>query len=362
MRRLIPLALAFVLAPAVAPAADPFTAVSEAANKKAVKLFGSGGFKGVANYGSGILVSPDGLILTVGSPLLDTAEVVVHLHDGRRMRATVLAAEPELEVALLRIKVDGKKPDEPTGLDLACYDLPAAAKRPPAKAGDWVLAFCNQFEIAMRDEPVSVQRGVVAAVGKLSGRRGIFDFPYTGPVIVVDAITNNPGAAGGALTDRDGNLLGLVGREIKNVQTETWVNYAVPVSAKADIREGEKVVSLTLLDFVAQASAGKYKAVKRSTAAAGPAGYHGIVLVPDVLPRTPPYIEDLDPGSPGAVAGLKPNDLVSFVDGEPVASVKAFRDAIARVRPGSTVRLEVRRGDGLQSVEVKLADPPKVAK
>ncbi|MCP5990342.1 hypothetical protein NL344_28375, partial [Klebsiella pneumoniae] len=84
------------------------------------------------------------------------------------------------------------------------FDFAAAAKRPPATPGDWVLGFSNQFEIAMRDEPMSVGRGVVAAVSKLAGRRGIFDFPYTGDVYVVDAITNNPGAAGGPLTDRQG--------------------------------------------------------------------------------------------------------------------------------------------------------------
>src|SRR5205823_2870410 len=140
-------------------------------------------------------------ILTVASQMLEASELVVHLSDGRRMRAQVIVTEPELDVALCKIKVEGKKLDEPTGLDLPYFDVAAAAKRPPAGPGDWVLGFSNCFEIAMRDEPVSVVRGVVSAVAKLHGRRGIFDFPYTGDVYVVDGVTNNPGSGGGALTD-----------------------------------------------------------------------------------------------------------------------------------------------------------------
>src|SRR5688572_21578109 len=153
-------------------ASEPFHQVADEVNQKLVKLFGSGGFRGIANYGTGILISPDGHILTVASQLLDTSELIVHLSDGRRMRAVVVVTEPELDLALVKIKVEGKKPDEPTGLDLPHFDFAAAAKRSPAQPGDWVLAFGNMYEIAMRDEPLTVQRGIVAAYTKLHGRRG----------------------------------------------------------------------------------------------------------------------------------------------------------------------------------------------
>src|SRR5207248_1963835 len=112
------------------------------------------------NYGTGIVISKDGHIVTVASQLLDTAELVVHTYDGLRYKAKVLATEPELDIALIYIRLDGKKPEEPNGLDLDFYDFDAAAKRPPAQTGDWVLALSNTFEIALRDEPLSVQRGV----------------------------------------------------------------------------------------------------------------------------------------------------------------------------------------------------------
>ncbi|OWK44306.1 S1C family serine protease [Fimbriiglobus ruber] len=340
-------------------AADPFNKVSDEVNQKLVKLFGSGGFRGIANYGTGIVVSPDGYILTSATQMLDTSELIVHLYDGRRVKAVLIVSEPELDVALVKIKVEGKKIDEPTDLDLPYFDIAAAAKQPLAVPGDWVLSFANIFEIAMRDEPVSVQRGVVAAYAKLHGRRGIFDFPYNGDVYVVDAITNNPGAGGGALTDRKGRLLGLVGREIKNTLTETWLNYAIPIGAKVDIKDGDKTVTISIPEFTAKAMKGQYKPVNRAKEVVGAGGYHGIVFVPNVLERTPPYVESVYPGSPAAKAGLKPDDLVSFIDGEPVYSIKTFHEFLRRTRPGAVVRFEVRRGEGLQTVELKLEEYPK---
>jgi serine protease Do len=351
------LLVALLAAPAAA--ADPFVEVSGQTNQKMVKIFGAGGFRGATNYSTGILVSSDGHFLTVASQTLDTSELIVHLSDGRRMKAAVLVTEPELDVALCQIKVDGKKPGEPTGLKLPHFDFEAEAKKPLGEAGDWVLAYSNLFEIAMRDEPMSVMQGTVMSYSKLHGRRGIFDFPYTGDVYVVDAITNGPGAGGGALTNRKGDLLGLLGREIKNSLSETWINYAIPVNARVDLKDGEKTVTVTLPEFVRKGMAGQYKPILKPVVALGLGGYTGIQFVPNVLDRTPPYVDDLHPDSPAAKAGLQVNDLVSFIDGEPIYSIKAFNEYMRRTRPDMVVRIEVRRGDNLQSVELKLAEWPK---
>ncbi|MFM8275307.1 MAG: PDZ domain-containing protein, partial [Gemmata sp.] len=93
----------------------------------------------------------------------------------------------------------------------------------------------------------------------------------------------------------------------------------------------------------------------------GQGGFHGIIFVPNVLERTPAYIEDVVPGSPADKAGLRPDDLVSFIDGEPVASIKALDDYMKRfTRPDQKIVLEVRRGESLQSVELTLGQhPPK---
>jgi serine protease Do len=358
--------------PARSVAADPFNELAEQTNKKLVKLFGAGGFSRLNNFGTGIIISKDGYVLTVASQLLDTSDLVVHLHDGQRMKAQVVVVEPELDAAIVKIRAEGKKLEEPLGFDLPYFDFAEAARRPHAEVGDWVLALSNTFEIALRDEPLSLQRGVVMAYTKLAGRRGVFEFPYTGDVYVTDTIMNNPGAAGGALVDRRGNLLGIIGREIKNSLSDTWMNYAIPVNAKVEIKiketvkdkdgkehEEEKTITVTMAEFIAKGMKGEYKPVKRPTLIAGEGGYHGIIFVPNVLERTPAYVEDIVSGSPAAKAGIRPDDLISFVDGEPIVSIKAFHEWMKKnTRPGQMIRIEVRRGEALQTIEMNLGTPP----
>jgi serine protease Do len=317
------------------PAPQSLAAVTEQVNRKMVKLFGSGGFRGLNSYGSGVLVSPDGYVLTVASPLLDTSDLLGHLSDGRRVHGKVVVAEPELDAAL--VKLDGVQ-------DLPYFNIAKTAKEPLARPGDWVLAFSNQFQIATREEPMSVQHGVIATYAKLHGKRGIFDAPYQGDVYVLDAITNNPGASGGAVTTRQGELIGIIGKELRNSLSDTWVNYAVPVQV--------------LTSFVEKAKKGEYKPIVRAKQESGPGGFHGIVLVPNVVERTPPFVEDTIPGSPAARAGLRPDDLIVYVNGEKITSIKEFRDLVDRARPGTEFKLEVRRGDRLATVNLKLEPLP----
>lgn len=369
--RLLAIAALFIL-PGVSRAADPFDKVCDDVNQKMVKIFGAGGFTRLNNFGTGIIISKEGHILTVANQLLDTSDLVVHLYDGRRMKAEVMVIEQELDAAILRIRPEGKKPEEPTGLDLPFFDFAEAAKRPAASPGDWALAFTNEYEIALRDEPLSAMRGVIAARTKLSGRVGVFDFPYNGDVYVVDQITNNPGAPGGALTTRDGKLLGVVGREIKNTQTETNLNYAIPVNASITVtyrikekdKEEDKTVTISFPDFVARGMKGEYKSIKRDPSVVkGEGGWTGLVFVPNILSRTPAYVEAVIPDSPAAKAGFKPDDLISFVDGEPIASISAFQEYLRlHTRPGTALRIDVRRGESLQTLQITLGNhPPRTA-
>jgi S1-C subfamily serine protease len=309
--------------------------VTDFVNQRMVKIFGSGGIKGINAYGSGVLVSPEGHVLTINTPMLDTPDLVVHLWDGRRVSAKVVVTEPELDAALLKIdKLD----------DLPYFDVARAAKQPLAQPGDLVLGFSNLFEIATRDEPMSVQHGVIAAYSKLHGRRGVFSAPYTGDVYVIDAITNNPGAGGGAITNRKGELLGIIGKELRNSLSDTWINYAVPIPVLADLVE--------------KGRRGEYRPIVPIKKTTGPSGYHGIVLVPNVVERTPPFVEDTIAGSPGARAGLKPDDLIVYVNNEKIVSIKDFHDIVDRARPGTNIKLEIRRGEKLITVMVKLDPMP----
>jgi serine protease Do len=328
-----------------------FADVARQVNPKVVKVYGAGGFRGITAYCTGVLISPDGYILTVYSPTLDARELRVHLYDGTRHVCELVAAEPLMDVALIKIKDSEQFKNEP----LPFFDI---TKKPPeVKVGDWVLAFSNLFEIATRDEPVSVQRGVIAAISPFAGRRGMTESNYKGTAYIVDAITNNPGSHGGILTTRKGELIGLIGKELRNTLTETWVNYAMPIK--------------DLADFAAKAKSGQYKPIIREDVKKEDKGaFHGIVLVPDVLDRTPPYIEEVIPGSPAAKAGLKPDDLIVFmrvpnkdaggeIEERVVTHCKLFKDIASQIDPGTTVKIVVRRGQQLLSLDVTFVEGKK---
>lgn len=333
-------------------AQQPLTPVTVEVNKKLVKLFGAGGFKGLPSYGTGILVSPKGHILTVNNHLVLTQGLRVHLYDGRLYHASLVAREPELDVALLKI-------DEDVNF-LPHFDYEQVVKNRPGQPGDFALAFSNAYQIATRDEPMTVQRGVIAAHTSLRGRRGVFEAPFSGEVYFIDTVTNNPGSAGGALTNYKGELVGMLGRELKNTLTDTWINYAVPTRAVAEVQRGDKTEKVTLDAFVREAIAGTYKqGDDRTKDKKGRGGYHGIITVVNAISATPPYVEEVLPSSPAAQAGLRPDDLIVYVDGELVNSINVFRDTMRQFAPGSEVRLEVQRGNRLESVKLKLAEHPK---
>jgi serine protease Do len=354
----IPLVLVFVVAACSinrALADDSFAKVAEEVNLKLVKLFGTGGFKGLASYGTGVIVSKDGYVLTVNSHILDTRDLRVHMPDGTRYTAKVVAREPVLDVALVQIEA-GKR-----ALEIEHYfDVVAAAKRPVLEPGTHVLAFSNQFQIATREEPMSIQRGVVAAYAKLAGRIGIFEAAYRGNVYVVDAITNNPGAGGGVLTTRKGELVAMIGKELRNELTNTWVNYALPFNASVEAtdKEGRKI-QVTILDLVTKKD--KYKPAPEAPKVANLV-YHGMVLVPNVVERTPPYIEEVIVGSPADRAKLKADDLIVYVDGLPVQDINAFNTILANYSPRSEIKLEIQRGDKLLTVPLTLERPAEKKK
>ena len=236
-----------------------------------------------------MLISPEGRILTLFSTVLDTDEITVLLADGRKFEAKLLGADPYLEAAVL--KIDGSR--------LPCFDLARAVS---AGSGGRILAFSNAFGVATGNEAMSVQRGTIS-LRTTWRRRGTYETPYHGPVYVLDTVTNNSGAGGGALVTWHGELLGMLGKELHNSLNNTWLNYAVPIEelrkSVDEIRAGK---------FVArpeQAAPQKPRTPSRSPRL-------GIRLVPDILVRTPAYIDGVASGSPAAQAGLHPTTWWSW--------------------------------------------------
>ena len=159
-------------------------------------------------------------------------------------------------------------------------------------------------------------------------------------------MTNNPGAAGGALTDGRGKLAGLVGKELRNSADNTWLNYAIPIgkvaSAVADIIAG-KAAPRRVDDPTA-----KKPNDSLSLEALG------IVLVPDVLDKTPPYVDSVVPQSPAAKAKIRPDDLILFVNGQIASSVKAVRNEFEFIDQIDAVILTIQRQQELTEIELRL--------
>jgi serine protease Do len=127
-----------------------------------------------------------------------------------------------------------------------------------------------------------------------------------------------------------------------------------------EIQTEKEKKTISVVDFVEKAIKGQYTlTIRKREKTQGKGGYHGLVLVPNVVERTPPYVEEVLLGSPGARAGLRPDDLIVYVDGEQVVSIREFRELMDRYPPGSELKIEVRRGDKLTTMPMKLEEQPK---
>ncbi len=336
----MPLLLIAVL-PASVPTADWAAGASDSSSvtgaiaevqPKMVKIYGAGGFRGMEGYQSGMLISAEGHILTVFSYRLDTDYIAATLNDGRRFEAKLLGADPRLEVAVLKIDSPG----------LPYFDLTQAEA---ARGGDRVLAFSNLFGVATGDEPASVQHGVISVKTTLAARRGVFETPYRGPVYVLDAMTNNPGAAGGALVTRRGRLVAMLGKELRNALTNTWLNYAIP------IEELRQSVGLIRDGKFAPESTQEQEKPQRALSLR----LLGIMLVPDVLEWTPPYVEHVHIGSAAAKAGIRPDDLILMLDARLIQSCKSLRGELEYIDFEDPITLTVLRGQELLPLTVQVA-------
>lgn len=325
------LAMLLVAGAAAGAVAGQTVETIAAAARKVVKVYGAGGVRGLEAYQSGVLVAPEGHVVTVMSTVLDADEIAVVLDDGRRFGATVKGIDPHRELAVLTVE----------GEELPAFVLDEAE---PLGVGSRILALSNLFGVAVGDERVSAQHGVIAAFVPLAARRGAYEAPFRGDVYILDCTTNNPGSPGGALVDWQGRLVGVLGKELRSSTSGVWLNYALPVAEVA--RSYREILS--------------GQAMTPPPADARPAAFDplalGVVLVPDLLDKTPPFVESTRPGSAAARAGLQPDDLLVAVNGRAVASRAAVRQALALVAEGDPVRVAVVREGAI--VECDLGPRP----
>lgn len=304
-------------------ASELFGPAVAAAQERCVKIFGAGIGRD-PGYATGLIVSPEGHILTAHGVYLAGQRIRVALPDGTIHMAQVERRSAPLQAALL--KIDAKTPHY--------FDL---SEKVAAEKGDWVLAVSNAFKVADGPEPLSVNLGVVSLRTQLDAQNGVQDVPYEGDVILIDAITSNPGAPGGAIVTVEGKLVGMIGRIMESKATSTRLNYAVPADLLHDFVQGKEAPSTPMTP---------------PTTLAGKKAETGIRLFALGSKRDPAYIDRVVPGSPAAVAGLKPDDLVVSVGGQVVRDIAGFREAIDSLVPGTEVEIMVKRKNDVLTIKL----------
>jgi serine protease Do len=337
MMRFLPIAVATVclaLEPgslvARAEDASEFAPAIAHAQSRMVKIFGAGIGRS-PGYATGLIVSPEGDIVTTQGVHLATSSLRVVTPDGETHFAQVVKRSQNLQAALL--KIEAKTPE--------FFDLSEVSSAEP---GDWILAVSNAFKVADGSEPLSVNVGVLQLRTHLEARRGVQDFPYTGDVLLIDAITSNPGAAGGAVVAVDGKLVGMIGKVIEGKNTNTRLNYAVPTNL--------------LHEFFTKDDAGVGTTPAPSTTDTAAPGDLGIRLFALAGRRGPAFVDRVVTGSPAAQAGVHSDDLVISINGKPIKSGDEFTRVSGELKAGQEVTVVIKRKNELLTLPMKAVAKP----
>ncbi|WP_428663272.1 Do family serine endopeptidase [Runella sp.] len=281
--------------------------------------------------GSGVIISPDGYIVTNNHVVEGAEELEVVLSDKHTYKAKVIGTDPSTDLAVIQIPAN---------------NLPALTfgNSDAARVGEWVVAVGNPFNLES-----TVTTGIVSAKGRGLGiigqkQRGNFDGPapkIDSPLesfIQTDAVVN-PGNSGGALVNLKGELIGI--NTAIASPTGSFAGYAFAVPSN--------LVKKVAGDLV------KYGNVQR--------GYLGIML--DELDSKKAeeygvketygvYVKSFSPNSAAKEAGIKEGDVILKVDGVSVNAVPQLQEQIGRKQPGESVTLTLSRGGTTKDVMVKL--------
>jgi Do/DeqQ family serine protease len=289
------------------------------------QLFGLGAPRNriEGSLGSGVIVRPDGVIVTNNHVVEGGTEITVALADRREFPARILLADARTDLAVLKI------------------DLPAGEKLPTlmidestdSQVGDLVLAIGDPFGVGQ-----TVTNGIISALNRTADPNG-----DSGAYIQTDAAIN-PGNSGGALVDMDGDLIGVNSFILSRSGTSSGVGFAIPAPVVRRVVEtamngGRAVVR----PWVGARLQTVTPEIAKSLGLARPAG----ALVADVWP-----------GGVADQAGLKQGDVVTSADGAPVVDAAALNYAVATHRPGETLRISVRRTGGDQQLTLRAEPPP----
>ncbi|PPE69311.1 Do family serine endopeptidase [Caldimonas thermodepolymerans] len=271
--------------------------------------------------GSGVIVSPEGYVLTNNHVIEGADDIEVMLSDGRKTRGKVVGTDPETDLAVLRIDLD---------------KLPAITfgDSDALEVGDVVLAIGNPFGVGQ-----TVTSGIVSALGR--NQLGINTFEN---FIQTDAAIN-PGNSGGALVDASGNLMGINTAIYSRSGGNMGIGFAIPASTARHVMES---------------------LIRDGQVTRGWIGVEPQDLTPEMAQTFNLPIEEgvlitgVLQGGPAQLAGIRPGDVVVAVAGKPVKSTVQLLNAVAELVPGSQATISVQRGRETLELDVQVAQRPKL--
>ncbi len=269
------------------------------------------------SLGSGVIVTPDGTILTNNHVVDGATDVKVDLSDKREFIAKVIGTDSRTDIAVLKIDASG----------LPTLPIGDSSK---LQVGDLIFAIGEPFGLEG-----TATMGIVSATGR--GNLGIESYE---DFIQTDAAIN-PGNSGGAMIDLHGNLVGINTAIVSGGNGNEGVGFAIPINMARSVME--QIVS-------------HGKVVR---------GYLGI-LPQDVTPQMAKQfglsqpggalVGDVSPDTPAARAGLKRGDVILQLNGQPVTSANDLRLRISQTAPGTSVKLGISRDGKMQDVSITLGE------
>lgn len=271
------------------------------------------------SLGSGVIARADGYILT-NHHVIESADAIrVALYDGRQAPARLVGADPESDLAVLRI-------------DLGDLPVIAFSPRQEVRVGDVVLAIGNPFGVGQ-----TTTMGIVSALGR--SRLGINIYEN---FIQTDAAIN-PGNSGGALIDTRGELVGINTAIYSETGGSLGIGFAIPATAARDVLE---------------------QIVEHGSVRRGWLGLEPQDITPDLAhafdlrSTSGVIVARVLPRGPAAVAGIQVGDIVQTMDGEPVRDSIDLLNRLAPLRQGAQVRLGVLRGGRQIEIDVPVGMRP----
>lgn len=270
--------------------------------------------------GSGVIVSPQGYILTNNHVVEGADGIEVTLNDGRHIQATIIGTDPETDVAVLKINLDNL----PT-ITLGSSDQ--------ARVGDQVLAIGNPFGVGQ-----TVTSGIVSAMGR--NQLGINTFEN---FIQTDAAIN-PGNSGGALVDVNGNLLGINTAIYSRSGGNMGIGFAIPVNIAQQVMNG---------------------LIQDGKITRGWIGVEPQDINPELVDLFKlnndqgVVITGVQKAAPAYTAGIKPGDIVKKIEGKDVKNVSDLLQIVTSIQPGTIGVFELERQGAPVTVKVVVGTRPK---